>query len=378
MRIIDFSRGVPDPRSFPSDSLRSMTATALARDAARMLQYGSPAGYPPLREYIASWFNCAIANVLIGHGSLEIFKFICDAYLEPGDVVFVERPTYDRAITTLRQHGVEIVGIDIDEHGICVDVFEHELHRHVPKLVYLIPDFHNPTGACMSLDVRRAMVRLAREHQFLIVEDGPYCCLRYTGIPIPSIRSMAPELTLHLSSFTKLISPGVRTGFLVAPDEVVKRVTSVAERNYIAPCFFAQGVVAAWCADGQLPLQLDRLRQLYRPRLDACVQAIDDSLPGRLFTHPEGGFFVALRLGNLIEEKSLQVAARGVGLILSSGSAFFDIDPGYQFLRVPFCALPPGDIIEGIRRLGNVVDHLNEVGLRGKTLPLTDTKEASC
>lgn len=366
MKTIDLSRGVPDPHSFPAETLQAMATAALARDAWRMLQYGPAFGYPPLREFIASWFDCAVPNVLIGHGSLEIFNFICDAYLQPGDVVFVERPTYDRAVTTLKQHGVKIVGIDVGPDGMRIDEFERELKRHAPKLVYLIPDFQNPTGACMSLEARQIVIQRAREHRFMIVEDGPYGFLRYAGTPIPSIRSIAPELTLHLSSFTKLISPGVRTGFLVAPEEIVKRVASVAERHYITPSFFAQGVVAAWCEDGNLGPQLDRLRQLYGPRLEACVQAIERYLPGRLFVRPEGGFFASLRLGTLIDETSLRAAALEAGLVLSSGNAFFDTDPDYRFLRVPFCALTADDINEGMRRLGDVVDHLNTAAQNGK------------
>ncbi|MGF6873448.1 PLP-dependent aminotransferase family protein [Paraburkholderia sp. MM5477-R1] len=359
MKVIDLSRGMPDPQSFPIDKLQALTVSALARDANRMLQYGPAFGYTPLREFIASWFDCAASNVLVGNGSLEIFGFLCEVYLKPGDVVFVERPTYDRALTMLRQHGVTIVGIDVHGGGICLDVFERELQRHKPKLVYLIPDFQNPTGVCMALDARRTMIRLARQHHFLIVEDGPYGFLRYTGNPIPSIHSMARDIVLHLSSFTKLISPGVRAGFLVAPADVVQRVARVAERHYITPGVFAQGVVAAWCEDGQLPLQLDRLRRLYGPRLDVCVRAIERYLPGRLFVRPEGGFFASVQLGAHIDESSLLAAAGEAGLALSSGNAFFNAHPGYQFLRLPFCALTEAEIVDGIQRLGDVVSHLN-------------------
>jgi len=359
MKTIDLSRGVPDPQTFPVDRLRMLTGSALAKDANRMLQYGPAFGYMPLREFIASWFDCAAPNVLVGNGSLEIFGFLCEAYLKPGDVVFAERPTYDRALTTLKQHGVTIVGIDVHQGGLCLDAFERALQRHTPKLVYLIPDFQNPTGACMALDTRRTMIRLARQHRFVIVEDGPYGFLRYTGEPIPSIYSMAPDITLHLSSFTKLISPGVRVGFLVAPGDVVQRMARVAERHYITPGVFAQGVVAAWCEDGQLPLQLDRLRQLYGPRLDVCVQAIERYPPGRLFVRPEGGFFTSVRLSARIDESSLLVAAAEAGLVLSPGNAFFDAPAGYQFLRLPFCALTEADIVEGIQRLSDVVSHLH-------------------
>ncbi len=357
-QTINFSRGVPDPLSFPSAELQEMTAAALSKDAGRMLQYGPAAGYAPLREFIGSWFGSAASNVLIGNGSLELFGFACEAFLQPGDVVFVESPTYDRAVTILKKHGVRIVGIAVDEDGIDLAAFESALQQHRPKLVYLIPDFQNPTGVCTGLEARKQIAQWSREKDFLIVEDGPYAFLRYHGEPIPSIYSIAPDRTLHLCSFTKLISPGVRIGFLLGEEQAIQQVARVAESYYITPGYFSQGVVAEWCGRGLLPLQLERLHKLYGPRLDACVAAVDKYLPGTLIGRPQGGFFASLRLDAGIDECALLAAAQEAGLVLTSGNAFFVTDPGYRFVRLPFCALTEPEIDEGVKRLAGVVARL--------------------
>jgi 2-aminoadipate transaminase len=356
---INFSRGVPDPASFPAAELEQVTAAALKRDAGRMLQYGPAAGYAPLREYIASWFGSAADNVLIGNGSLELFGFACEALLQPGDTVFVESPSYDRAVTILKKRGVRIVGIEMGEDGVSLAALERALREHAPKLVYLIPDFQNPTGVCTSLAARRQIVQWAREKDFLIVEDGPYAFLRYHGDSIPSIYSLAPERTLHMCSFSKLIGPGVRIGFLIGGEKLIQQTAKVAETYYITPGYFAQGVVAEWCRRGLLEPQLDRLRKLYGPRLDSCVAAVDKYLPGTLIGRPQGGFFASLRLDGRIDEAALMAAAQETGLVLTSGNAFFVEDPGYRFVRLPFCALTEAEIEEGVRRLAAIVAGLS-------------------
>lgn len=358
MNTINFARGVPDPRSFPSAQLEAMAALALKKDPAGMLQYGPSAGYGPLREYIGSWLGCRPAEVLIGNGSLELFGFICEAYLEPGDTVFVESPTYDRAITTLRKHDVDIVGIGIGHRGIDLEAFERALEERRPKLVYLIPDFQNPTGVCMDLAARRRIVEWSREKDFLIVEDNPYTFLRYHGEDIPTIYSMAPDRCLHLSSFTKLISPGIRVGFMLGDRESVRNVSGVAESYYITPGYFSQGVVAEWCAAGYLQLQLEELRNLYRPRLDNCIRAITRHLPGTLIGQPEGGFFASLRLDVRVDERTLVRKAEAEGIILSSGDSFFATPPGFRFIRLPFCALSPSEFTRGVERLAGVIHSL--------------------
>jgi len=184
-----------------------------------MLQYGPSAGFQPLREWIAQWQGVASDRVLTGNGSLQIVEFLCLGLLKPGDVVFTENPTYDRTITMLRRHGLEVVGIPLQADGPDIDALEAAAAKHKPKAFYVIPDFQNPSGTTCSGEKRRKIAEIAHKHEFLIVEDAPYRPLRYRGTEEPSIYSLAPERTLFMCSFTKLIAPGVRTGFIIGrPD----------------------------------------------------------------------------------------------------------------------------------------------------------------
>ncbi len=173
---------------------------------------------------------------------------------------------------------------------------ERALTRAVPKFFYIIPDFQNPAGATCSGDKRRRIVELAERYGFLIVEDAPYRLLRYRGREEPTLYELAPERTLHMSSFTKLIAPGVRTGFMIGEAGIIGRLAKVAEDTYISPGYVAQAVTYEWCRRGLLPPQLERLKKLYAPRLEACLGALDAHMPDARATRPDGGFFVSLTL----------------------------------------------------------------------------------
>src|SRR3954467_7803025 len=287
---INFTRGVPANESFPLAEVIDAASVALHSNGAAMLQYGPAAGYQPLREWLAEGQGVTPDRVLTANGSLQLIEFLCLHMIEPGDVVFTESPTYDRTITLLRRHGATIVGIPLEADGPDIAALEQALSKHRPKLLYVIPDFQNPAGATCSRAKRDRIVELAHAHGFLIVEDAPYRPLRYRGDEEPTLRELAPERTLHLSSFTKLIGPGVRTGFVVGPPPIVARLAKVAEDTYISPGYFAQGVTYEWCRRGLLAPQLERLKALYAPRLDACLASIDRHMPDAVATRPEGGF----------------------------------------------------------------------------------------
>ena len=351
IETINFTRGVPATESFPIAELSDAADAALREHGPAMLQYGPSPGFLPLREWLARSQQVGIDSVLTANGSLQLIEFLCLDMIGPGDVVFTESPTYDRTITLLRRHGATIAGIPLEADGPDIAALEQALSKHTPKLLYVIPDFQNPAGATCSRAKRDRIVELARAHGFLIVEDAPYRPLRYRGDEEPTLRELAPERTLHLSSFTKLIGPGVRTGFVVGPPPIVARLAKVAEDTYISPGYFAQGVTYEWCRRGLLPPQLDRLKALYAPRLDACLASIDHHMPDVLATRPEGGFFVSLTLPKGVETTAVRREAAARGLNLADGLAFFPGGGGERFLRLPFCALTPEQIDEGVVRL---------------------------
>ena len=355
MNTINFTRGVPANESFPIPELIDAASTALRANGAAMLQYGPSTAFPPLREWLAEWQQVSREQVLTGNGSLQLIEFLCLHALQPGDVVFTESPTYDRTLSLLRRHGATVVGIPLEADGPNVEALEQALASHVPKFFYVIPDFQNPGGATCSGAKRRRLAELAAQHGFLLVEDAPYRLLRYRGKDEPTLYQLAPDHTLHMSSFTKLIAPGVRTGFVIGRAPLIAKLAKVAEDTYISPGYVAQGITYEWCRRGLLPAQLERLRQLYAPRLDACLASLDAHLPDAKATRPDGGFFVSLTLPAGIDTMTVRARAAERGLNLTDGLAFFPAGGGERFVRLPFCALSPAEIEEGIRRLADSV-----------------------
>ncbi len=200
------------------------------------------------------------------------------------------------------------------------------------------------------------MAALAEQYDFQIVEDAPYRPLRYRGQEEPSIYSLAPERTLFMCSFTKLIAPGVRTGFMIGRPDIIQKLAKVAEDTYISPGYLAQGITYEWCRRGLLQPQIERLKQLYLPRLDACLAALDTHMPGAVDARPDGGFFISLTLPEGVLTSSVRAEGAKRALNLSDGLAFFPNGGGERFLRLPFCALTPAEIEEGVRRLAESVE----------------------
>jgi DNA-binding transcriptional MocR family regulator len=357
---INFTRGVPANESFPVEEMVSAAATVLREQGAAVLQYGPALGFLPMRQWLAEWQGVEVDQVLTGNGSLELIEFLCRQMIRPGDVVFTESPTYDRTITLLRRHGAEIVGIELEADGPNIEALEAALAKHKPKFFYVIPDFQNPSGATCSPAKRRRIAALAEQHGFLLLEDAPYRLLRYRGNDEPTLFSLAPARTLHMSSFTKLIAPGVRMGFMLGDPELLKKIAKVAEDTYISPGYVAHGIAYEWCRRGLLPPQIERLKKLYAPRLDACLAAIDRYMPDAVATRPDGGFFLSLTLPEGISTTAVRTAAASRQLNLADGLAFFPSGGGERFLRLPYCALSPAEIDDGIGRLAETVREVSK------------------
>ena len=219
----------------------------------------------------------------------------------------------------------------------------------------MIPDFQNAAGSTCSGAKRRRLVELAARHNFLLVEDAPYRLLRYRGKEELTLLELAPERTLHMSSFTKLIAPGVRTGFMIGQPALIAQLAKIAEETYISPGSLAQGITYEWCRRGLLPPQIERLKALYAPRLDACLSALDLHMPDAQKTRPDGGFFISLTLPAGVTTTAVRAKAAARGLNLTDGPSFFPEGGGERFLRLPFCALSSSEIDEGIQRLADSV-----------------------
>ena len=353
---ISFNRGVPSLDSFPAEQLRECAAAILQTDPDTILQYGKPFGYLPLREEIAGWYEVSAEQVMVSNGSLQILEFLATLLLHPGDTVFVEQPTYDRTVTTLRRHGAKVVGIPLQKDGLDVDALADQLRAVTPKLLYVIPDFQNPSGATTTLAKREAIARLAESFGFLIMEDAPYRRLRYKGKDVPTLRSLCPDRVMHMSSFTKLLSPGLRVGYMVAPVEVLKKLSPIVANTYICPGLVAQGIVYEFCRRGWLEPNIKMLKALYGPKLDATLKALQEHMPTAQWVEPEGGYFVGVTLPEKVRASDLREQALTMNLTLSDGRGFFPQGGGDRFLRLAFPALSVSEIHEGIARIASLVN----------------------
>lgn len=354
---IDFTRGVPAIESFPLEQVAECAAAIIrGPHGATVMQYGKGTGFGPMREWLAAQHGVTADEVLLANGSLQIVEFIGLGLLQPGDVVFVEAPTYDRTLTLLRRYGATIVGIPMEADGPDLAALEAALAAHTPKLFYVIADFQNPSGATLSLAKRHRLAELAEQHGFWLLEDAPYRPLRYRGEQLPALFDLAPARTLHMSSFTKQIGPGVRVGYIVGDKAALEKLAQVASDTYITPNLIGAGIVYEFCQRGWLEPQLARVRELYGPRLAATGDALREYLPDASWIEPDGGFFLSVNLPEGVTSAALRTRAAEVGLSLSDGRGFFpNPADGERFLRLPFCALTPEQIREGVRRLAGAV-----------------------
>ena len=356
MESIFFTRGVPARESIPVESLAKCAQDVILASGLDILQYAPAAGYLPLRKSLATKKKMDDSRVFLAQGSLQILDILLHCRLHPGDTVAVEQPTYDRVLTLMRRAHLEIVPIDLQSDGLDVEKLEKELNAGVPiRLLYVIPDFQNPSGISMSLEKRRRLVELSLQFGFCIVEDSPYRNLRYAGEEIPSIFDLSPESVIQLSSYSKLISPGLRVGYAFLPPDMVGSVNRYAEDTYINASYLNHAIVHRFIQDGLLDEHLLFLKGLYGERLRILLAALQENMEGiGSWTIPQGGFFVGLWVNEKYDLSSLISRAAASELHLSAGHGFF-MNGGEYFIRLPFCALTPENITTGIARLRQLI-----------------------
>ncbi len=355
--LIKLTRGVPPVECFPTSQLSECACVVLAEHGHEVLQYGSSRGFPALCALIAQETGVSDDQIIIGQGSLQLQDFCARMLCQPGAIVYVEEPSYDRTLTVLRRAGAQVVGFPLEDDGPDVDVIGARLEGgERPVIFYLIPDFQNPTGTVLSLEKRQRIADLAQEYGFWIIEDVPYRRLRYRGEGKPTLLELAPERVLQMSSYSKLISPGLRVGYIIAPEPLATNLAKMAEDTYINPSYFNQAIVAEFIQRGWLEPHVASLRALYEPRLDAMLGALDAYLADlATWRRPDGGFFVGMTLNADVRAGDLLKRAREANLLLTDGRGFFANGGGDNFIRLPFCALTPDEIEVGIARLARVV-----------------------
>jgi 2-aminoadipate transaminase len=341
----------------PPEELRAAADRALREDPVGALAYGAGSGYAPLRAWIAERNGVEPERVFVANGSLEAGMLLFDTVIEPGDPVVVEAPSYDRTLLGLQRRGAELTAVPLQDDGIDVGELERLLEGGLrPKLIHVIPNFHNPAGCTLSLEKRERLVELAAEHGFVIFEDDPYGELSFEGARLPTMVSLdAGEHVVFASSFSKTIAPGVRIGYLIGPPPLIAQVTTLAVNTYISPNMLAEAIVHEFCRSGAINDSIEHVKRALRERRDALVGALDRYIgEDATFVAPEGGYFLWVELPEEVDTEQLLAAASERGVVFVKGSDFM-LEGGRNALRLAYSGVTPDQIDEGVRRLGEAL-----------------------
>ncbi len=358
---ISFARGAPSADILPREAVREAAGVALAEDWERALSYGTGIGHPALCQWVAERHGSLDpGQVMIANGSLEAGWMLFDHLLEPGDRVAVEQPTYDRTLLMLQRLGVELVPVRLEADGLDLAQLEAALDEGPLKLAHVIPNFHNPAGCTLSAGKRVRLVELAAEHGFWIFEDDPYRELPFEGEALETMLSIdSAERVVHASSFSKTVSPGVRTGYLAGPAAEIAKLARRANETYISPNMLAEAVVLELCRSGALDRNIEFVKGALRERRDALVEALREQLPEAEFVVPGGGYFLWLDLAEGADTPALLAEAKGEGAAFVAGPDFM-IAGGENSLRLSFASVPPERIPEGVSRLSKALERIRE------------------
>jgi 2-aminoadipate transaminase len=359
---ISFDSGHAFPGVLP-DLTREAQA-ALSSHRSETLQYAPRAGLPQLREWIAQYLalegiELPADSVLVTNGAKHAIELVCRALLDEGDSVVVTRPTYFSAIPIIRSFGASFLEIGIDQDGLDVGELAALLaqlareRRPMPKFIYNVSDFHNPTGLTTSLERRRALVELAVRYQILVIDDSPYRSVRFEGAPIAPMKALDPhDCVIHLGTFSKLLAPGLRVGWAAGAPALLARMAQL--KTDAGSCPLTQRVILDFCAAGRLDEHIARVQDTYRAHRDRMVAAIRREMPDITFDVPHGGYYLWLTLARGVDGDELVQRAGEAGVTIIAGSKFFgrtDADHPKNLARVAFSHAGIDEIDEGVRRM---------------------------
>ena len=370
--IISFAGGFPDSAMFDVDGIREASNAALAKDPGAALQYGATEGFNPLREQLAAFMaqkgakDVAPDQLIVTTGSQQALDLLGKTLISPGDKVIVEGPTFLATIQCFRLYGAELVSAPIDGNGVQTVKLEQLIAEHKPKFVYLIPTFGNPSGAMLSAERRKRVLELAVKYNTIIVEDDPYGDLYFGEAPPPSLLAMSPqvpgsrELLVHCGSLSKVLSPGLRVGWMIGPAELLAKATMCKQFSDAHTSTFAQATAAEYLKAGRMPATLDKVRSVYAQRArtmgDALRQALGDAVS---FVQPQGGLFVWARLtgasGKVADGNEYAKRAIEQGVAFVPGAPFFCANPDPATFRLSFATAPEDKILEGVSRLAKAL-----------------------
>ncbi len=370
--IISFAGGFPDSAMFDVAGIREASDKALTDEPGAALQYGATEGYNPLREQLAAFMASKGAKdvtpegLIVTTGSQQALDLLGKTLISPGDKVIVEGPTFLATIQCFRLYGAQLISAPVDGNGVDTDQLEQLIAEHKPKFVYLIPTFGNPSGALLSLERRKKVLEMAVKHQTLIVEDDPYGDLYFGDAPPPSILALSAQVPgsrdylVHCGSMSKVLSPGLRVGWMIAPSELLAKATMCKQFSDAHTSTFAQATAAQYLKAGRMPATLARVRKVYAERAQAMGSALKKELGDAItFVQPQGGLFFWASLtgaGGKVKdgnEFAKQAIEKGVAFV--PGTPFYAVNPDHSTLRLSFATADVAKIEEGVGRLGQAM-----------------------
>lgn len=359
--VISFAGGLPAPELFPINEVRAAADAVLTKYGAQALQYGPSEGFAPLREWIAAemgrrGIKTTPSEVLVTNGSQQVLDLAGKLFLNPGDVVLTENPTYLAAIQAFQTFEARFVPVPTDEHGLIPGAIPELIRQHRPKFLYTIPNFQNPTGITLIQERRIALARIASEHNLLIVEDDPYGKLRYRGTEVPPIKHWDETgQVLYASTFSKTIAPGLRLGWVVAPAEIFSRLLILKQASDLHTSSFDQPVAYTYLTQNDQNAHLDKIRRAYGERYGILDEALRKLMPpGFTWTKPEGGMFLWVTGPQGLDAMELLQRAVEKKVAFVPGRDFFPADAGRNFLRLNYSNSTPERIREGVSRLATL------------------------
>ena len=369
--IISFAAGNPSPESFPVEELSRLSAEIFETQASFALQYGITEGYTPLREAIAARQKARFGETmvrdtdttLIVTGGQQGIELACKAFCNEGDAVICENPSFIGALNAFRSNGVQTIGVEMDSEGISLEKLEETLkNTKNAKLLYLIPTFQNPSGTCMSLERRIEVLALAKKYGIVILEDNPYGELRFAGKDIPTMKSLDSEgLVIYCSSFSKILSAGMRVGFVIAPNEIASKMVVAKQVEDVHTNLFFQMLCHKYMTACDLDAHIAKINDLYRHKCNLMLECIDKYIPADkvTFTRPEGGLFIWGTVTDCTDASFVVKKAIEKKVAVVPGTAFnCDTEAPSPSFRLNYSTPSDEQIVEGIKRLGEVFAEL--------------------
>jgi 2-aminoadipate transaminase len=364
--VISFSGGLPDTSTFAPGYMTELMGRVAAQSAARALQYGPTEGILDVREAIAQVMAAEGMRVdpdaiLPTSGGQQAIDLICKVLIDAGDVIVAEAPTYPGAVPTFGSYEADVIQVEMDEHGLRIEALREALarlerERRRPKFIYTIPNFHNPAGVTLALERRHELLQIAGERELLVVEDNPYGLLRYEGEALPTLYSLQPESVIYAGTFSKILSPGVRIGWLVAPPPILAQLVLCKGSADLCSSSVSQYFIAEYFRSGPWLEYVRSLAELYRGRRDVMLAALAEHFPREAsWTRPEGGLFLWSTLPDHMDTSDLLAHAIEAQVAFVPGRAAFVDGRGGACMRLNFSGVGEQEIRDGVRRLGAVI-----------------------